>query len=100
MKYEQGTGCWQGPNRSTTVSGWGTGQEAGWGTHTWPSPPEHPPACPPTHPPQVRLLCGKETVVTSTTEPSRCEYLMELMTPAACPEPPPEPPADSEHDEL
>ncbi|XP_037674059.1 glucosidase 2 subunit beta isoform X2 [Choloepus didactylus] len=65
MKYEQGTGCWQGPNRSTTV----------------------------------RLLCGKETVVTSTTEPSRCEYLMELTTPAACPEPPPEPPADG-HDEL
>ncbi|XP_019600500.2 glucosidase 2 subunit beta isoform X3 [Rhinolophus sinicus] len=66
MKYEQGTGCWQGPNRSTTV----------------------------------RLLCGKETVVTSTMEPSRCEYLMELMTPAACPEPPPEPPADGDHDEL
>uniref|UniRef100_A0A8C2VQI5 Glucosidase 2 subunit beta n=1 Tax=Chinchilla lanigera TaxID=34839 RepID=A0A8C2VQI5_CHILA len=66
MKYEQGTGCWQGPNRSTTV----------------------------------RLLCGKETVVTSTSEPSRCEYLMELSTPAACPEPPPELPADSEHDEL
>ncbi|XP_006898857.1 PREDICTED: glucosidase 2 subunit beta [Elephantulus edwardii] len=66
MKYEQGTGCWQGPNRSTTV----------------------------------RLLCGKETVVTSTTEPSRCEYLMELTTPAACPEPPPEPPADGDHDEL
>ncbi|XP_010826798.1 PREDICTED: glucosidase 2 subunit beta [Bison bison bison] len=60
MKYEQGTGCWQGPNRSTTV----------------------------------RLLCGKETVVTSTTEPSRCEYLMELMTPAACPEPPPEYPVE------
>ncbi|XP_058381628.1 glucosidase 2 subunit beta isoform X2 [Diceros bicornis minor] len=66
MKYEQGTGCWQGPNRSTTV----------------------------------RLLCGKETAVTSTTEPSRCEYLMELTTPAACPEPPPEPPADGDHDEL
>ncbi|XP_023373790.1 glucosidase 2 subunit beta isoform X3 [Otolemur garnettii] len=66
MKYEQGTGCWQGPNRSTTV----------------------------------RLLCGKETMVTSTTEPSRCEYLMELMTPAACLEPPPEPPADGDHDEL
>ncbi|XP_045146221.1 LOW QUALITY PROTEIN: glucosidase 2 subunit beta, partial [Echinops telfairi] len=66
MKYEQGTGCWQGPNRSTTV----------------------------------RLLCGKETVVTSTTEPSRCEYLMELTTPAACPEPPPELPTDSDHDEL
>uniref|UniRef100_A0ABI7ZR54 Glucosidase 2 subunit beta n=1 Tax=Felis catus TaxID=9685 RepID=A0ABI7ZR54_FELCA len=66
MKYEQGTGCWQGPNRSTTV----------------------------------RLLCGKETVVTSTTEPSRCEYLMELMTPAACPEPPPEQPTEGDHDEL
>ncbi|XP_004632877.1 glucosidase 2 subunit beta [Octodon degus] len=66
MKYEQGTGCWQGPNRSTTV----------------------------------RLLCGKETMVTSTTEPSRCEYLMELTTPAACSEPPPELPADSDHDEL
>ncbi|XP_051012028.1 glucosidase 2 subunit beta isoform X2 [Acomys russatus] len=66
MKYEQGTGCWQGPNRSTTV----------------------------------RLLCGKETVVTSTTEPSRCEYLMELMTPAACAEPPPEAPTDGDHDEL
>lgn len=65
MKYEQGTGCWQGPNRSTTV----------------------------------RLLCGKETVVTSTTEPSRCEYLMELTTPAACPEAPPELPGD-DHDEL
>uniref|UniRef100_UPI00165A0D3E LOW QUALITY PROTEIN: glucosidase 2 subunit beta-like n=1 Tax=Halichoerus grypus TaxID=9711 RepID=UPI00165A0D3E len=64
MKYEQGTGCWQGPNRSTTV----------------------------------RLLCGKETVVTSTTEPSRCEYLMELMTPAACSEPPPDAPADGDHD--
>lgn len=58
----------------------------------------HPsPTCPP---PQVRLLCGKETMVTSTTEPSRCEYLMELMTPAACQEPPPEPPADGDHDEL
>ncbi|XP_036315638.1 glucosidase 2 subunit beta isoform X1 [Pipistrellus kuhlii] len=66
MKYEQGTGCWQGPSRSTTV----------------------------------RLLCGKETTVTSTTEPSRCEYLMELTTPAACQEPPPEPPADGDHDEL
>ncbi|XP_060037764.1 glucosidase 2 subunit beta [Erinaceus europaeus] len=64
MKYEQGTGCWQGPNRSTTV----------------------------------RLLCGKETQVRSTTEPSRCEYLMELSTPAACPEPPARPPGD--HDEL
>ncbi|CAI5796283.1 glucosidase 2 subunit beta isoform X1 [Podarcis lilfordi] len=61
MKYEHGTGCWQGPNRSTTV----------------------------------KLTCGKETVVTSTTEPSRCEYLMEFITPAACQEP-----KDLGHDEL
>lgn len=50
MKYEHGTGCWQGPNRSTTV----------------------------------KLTCGKETVVMSTSEPSRCEYLMEFTTPAIC----------------
>ncbi|XP_062975219.1 glucosidase 2 subunit beta isoform X1 [Elgaria multicarinata webbii] len=61
MKYEHGTGCWQGPNRSTTV----------------------------------KLSCGKETVVVSTAEPSRCEYLMEFVTPAACYEP-----KDLNHDEL
>ncbi|XP_066470112.1 glucosidase 2 subunit beta [Tiliqua scincoides] len=61
MKYEHGTGCWQGPSRSTTV----------------------------------KLTCGKETVVTTTTEPSRCEYLMEFVTPAACHEP-----KDLNHDEL
>ncbi|XP_077414219.1 glucosidase 2 subunit beta [Vanacampus margaritifer] len=53
MKYENGMGCWQGPNRSTTV----------------------------------KLKCGKETTVTSTTEPSRCEYLMEFTTPALCQDP-------------
>lgn len=62
MKYEHGTGCWQGPNRSTTV----------------------------------KLTCGKETVVTSTSEPSRCEYLMEFTTPAICKEPK----NIDEHDEL
>lgn len=61
MKYEHGTGCWQGPNRSTTV----------------------------------KLTCGKETIVTSTSEPSRCEYLMEFTTPAICKEP-----KMDEHDEL
>ncbi|XP_007488560.1 glucosidase 2 subunit beta isoform X1 [Monodelphis domestica] len=66
MHYEHGTGCWQGPNRST----------------------------------KVKLVCGKETVVTSATEPSRCEYLMELVTPAACQEPPPESAGDPDHDEL
>ncbi|XP_072225166.1 glucosidase 2 subunit beta [Leuresthes tenuis] len=66
MKYEHGTGCWQGPNRSTTV----------------------------------KLTCGKETVVTSTSEPSRCEYLMEFISPAVCQEPPSLDPLDNEHDEL
>ncbi|XP_006004085.1 glucosidase 2 subunit beta [Latimeria chalumnae] len=63
MKYEDGTSCWQGPNRST----------------------------------KVKLTCGKETAVISCTEPSRCEYLMELQTPAICEEPQPLP---MDHDEL
>uniref|UniRef100_A0A8C1XJD1 Glucosidase 2 subunit beta n=1 Tax=Cyprinus carpio TaxID=7962 RepID=A0A8C1XJD1_CYPCA len=66
MKYEQGTGCWQGPNRSTTV----------------------------------KLTCGKETVVTSTSEPSRCEYLMEFTTPAVCQEPANIDPSPHDHVEL
>ncbi|XP_051897767.1 glucosidase 2 subunit beta [Pristis pectinata] len=64
MKYEHGTGCWQGPNRST----------------------------------MVKLSCGKETVVLSTSEPSRCEYLMEFSTPAFCQEEVQE--GGSDHDEL
>lgn len=66
MKYEHGMGCWQGPNRSTTV----------------------------------KLTCGKETVVTSTSEPSRCEYLMEFITPAICQEPPNLETLAHEHEEL
>ncbi|XP_053907820.1 LOW QUALITY PROTEIN: glucosidase 2 subunit beta [Cuculus canorus] len=62
MRYEHGTGCWQGPNRSTTV----------------------------------KLSCGTETAVTAASEPSRCEYLLELVTPAACRDPP----ERGEHDEL
>uniref|UniRef100_A0A8C4X0K3 Glucosidase 2 subunit beta n=1 Tax=Eptatretus burgeri TaxID=7764 RepID=A0A8C4X0K3_EPTBU len=34
----------------------------------------------------VKLTCGRETVVTSTVEPSRCEYAMEMQTPALCQE--------------
>ncbi|XP_062846363.1 glucosidase 2 subunit beta [Trichomycterus rosablanca] len=66
MKYEHGTGCWQGPSRSTTV----------------------------------KLTCGKETVVTSTSEPSRCEYLMEFTTPAVCQEPLPGDSTLHGHDEF
>uniref|UniRef100_A0A3B3ZCG7 Glucosidase 2 subunit beta n=1 Tax=Periophthalmus magnuspinnatus TaxID=409849 RepID=A0A3B3ZCG7_9GOBI len=65
MKYEHGTGCWQGPNRSTTV----------------------------------KLTCGNETVITATSEPSRCEYLMEFTTPAICNQPKNMDLTD-EHDEL
>ncbi|XP_064415710.1 glucosidase 2 subunit beta [Latimeria chalumnae] len=64
MKYEHGTGCWQGPSRST----------------------------------MVKLTCGKETVILSTSEPSRCEYLMEFTTPAVCQEP--KIPEVTDHDEL
>ncbi|XP_068584119.1 glucosidase 2 subunit beta [Cebidichthys violaceus] len=66
MKYEHGTGCWQGPNRSTTI----------------------------------KLTCGKETVLTSTSEPSRCEYLMEFISPAVCHEPPSLGSELHEHQEL
>ncbi|KAF7666005.1 hypothetical protein LDENG_00122170 [Lucifuga dentata] len=66
MKYEHGTGCWQGPNRSTAV----------------------------------KLTCGTETVVTATSEPSRCEYLMEFTTPAVCQEPPDANSIFHEHEEL
>ncbi|XP_032906629.1 glucosidase 2 subunit beta isoform X2 [Amblyraja radiata] len=63
MKYDHGTGCWQGPNRST----------------------------------MVKLSCGRETMVLSTSEPSRCEYLMEFSTPAFCQEGVHD---GSDHDEL
>ncbi|XP_068433944.1 glucosidase 2 subunit beta [Clinocottus analis] len=66
MKYDHGTGCWQGPNRSTTI----------------------------------KLTCGKETVLVSTSEPSRCEYLMEFITPAICQEPPSLDSGLHEHAEL
>uniref|UniRef100_A0A8C9XUW8 Glucosidase 2 subunit beta n=1 Tax=Sander lucioperca TaxID=283035 RepID=A0A8C9XUW8_SANLU len=66
MKYEHGTGCWQGPNRSTTI----------------------------------KLTCGKETVLTSTSEPSRCEYLMEFTSPAVCQEPSSLDSVLHEHEEL
>lgn len=49
---------------------------------------------------QVKLICGKETTVTSTSEPSRCEYLMEFITPAACPEPPSGETQNLLHEEL
>ncbi|XP_053318249.1 glucosidase 2 subunit beta [Spea bombifrons] len=45
----------------------------------------------------VKLSCGKETTVTSTSEPSRCEYLMEFFTPAACHPPQAQ---TGDHDEL
>ncbi|XP_051161876.1 glucosidase 2 subunit beta [Leptopilina boulardi] len=32
----------------------------------------------------VTLLCGKENKLLSVTEPSRCEYAMEFLTPSVC----------------
>ena len=49
---------------------------------------------------QVKLTCGKETVVVSTSEPSRCEYLMEFTTPAVCQEPQSLYPDPHDHIEL
>nr|AXJ21600.1 glucosidase 2 beta-subunit [Glyphodes pyloalis] len=50
MKYTNGVGCWNGPNRMTTVD----------------------------------IQCGLETKLLSVTEPYRCEYKIDLSTPAAC----------------
>lgn len=36
---------------------------------------------------QVAITCGTETVLTSASEPARCEYLFEMQSPAACPDP-------------
>lgn len=48
----------------------------------------------PTRSALVNIACGVEDKITSVTEPSKCEYLYDFITPAACPDlDPPEPPA-------
>ncbi|EEZ98119.2 glucosidase 2 subunit beta [Tribolium castaneum] len=47
---------------------------------------------------KVNIVCGTESKVTAVSEPNRCEYLFEFVTPAACREIPSE--ADDLHDEL
>nr|XP_023017571.1 glucosidase 2 subunit beta-like [Leptinotarsa decemlineata] len=47
----------------------------------------------------VRLSCGGENKVTSVSEPNRCEYLFDFVTPAACYEAPADASEDL-HDEL
>lgn len=64
MKYTNGVGCWNGPNRMTTV----------------------------------HIQCGLETKLLSVTEPYRCEYKIELSTPAACDDSSTQ--QQSSHDEL
>ncbi|KAK6630658.1 hypothetical protein RUM43_014643 [Polyplax serrata] len=46
----------------------------------------------------VKLKCGVENVVTSVTEPNKCEYHFEFTTPSACKMA--EVPEDRVHDEL
>jgi len=62
MSYTNGQGCWNGPNRSTSV----------------------------------KLQCGTDTTILAVSEPAKCEYVMVLQTPAACPTPQEE----HEHTEL
>jgi len=45
---------------------------------------------------QVHIKCGLENEVVSASEPSRCEYAFDFLSPAACEKP--ETPA--KHDEL
>lgn len=41
----------------------------------------------------IRITCGVEDKILSVTEPSKCEYVYDFITPAACPDlDPPEPP--------
>uniref|UniRef100_A0A1I8IR25 Glucosidase 2 subunit beta n=2 Tax=Macrostomum lignano TaxID=282301 RepID=A0A1I8IR25_9PLAT len=49
---------------------------------------------------KVRIVCGPKTELLSASEPSRCEYSMELATPAACHAHPTAETVDPEHDEL
>ncbi len=46
----------------------------------------------------VKLKCGAENKLLSVTEPSKCEYVMEFDTPAACPLPSVE--YEYQHDDL
>lgn len=32
----------------------------------------------------VKINCGQENKILSVTEPNRCEYLLQFITPAAC----------------
>lgn len=47
----------------------------------------------------VRINCGGENKLTSVTEPNKCEYLYEFITPAACQEISVDP-HEGLHDEL
>jgi len=47
---------------------------------------------------QVNVNCGKENQLLTATEPNKCEYEFQFVTPTACSQVPS--PADESHDEL
>ncbi|CAH1118771.1 unnamed protein product [Phaedon cochleariae] len=53
----------------------------------------------PTRSTVVRLECGSENKITAVSEPNRCEYMFDFVTPAACYEAPADV-RDELHDEL
>ncbi|TKR68418.1 hypothetical protein L596_024407 [Steinernema carpocapsae] len=60
--YDNGQGCWNGPNRST----------------------------------KVVVNCGERTELVEVSEPSKCEYLFVMNSPAACEDPDKDPIVHSE----
>ncbi|KAK7041536.1 hypothetical protein SK128_025009, partial [Halocaridina rubra] len=66
-------GDWSGPENNKYIKMKYTNGQACWNG--------------PTRSADVQLSCGTDTKLTSVTEPSRCEYLFVMTTPAVCSKP-------------